>query len=259
MLVKQDLINKVRDYFSLNVYETKVWLALLSKGIASAGEVAEISGVPRSRTYDVLESLEKRGFAIIKIGKPVKYLGVKPKTIIEKLKNNVKKDAEDRIQDLAKVKETEEFAKIESLYTSGIDPVRREDISASLKGKSNISGHLREVLQNASKEVVICTSADDLNSKTRLFQQTFDLLKKADIKLKVALSGEAELIKKLEQKFDMKFKKVSLDAKFFIVDKKEILFYLSKSSDKEDIAIWLNSEFFSQAFASLFEKALGAK
>jgi len=69
MLVKQELINKIKDYFDLNVYETKVWLALLGKGVASAGEIAEISGVPRSRTYDVLESLEKKGFAIIKIGK----------------------------------------------------------------------------------------------------------------------------------------------------------------------------------------------
>ena len=63
MLVKQDLINKIKDYFDLNIYETKVWIALLGKGIASAGEIAEISGVPRSRTYDVLESLEKQGFA----------------------------------------------------------------------------------------------------------------------------------------------------------------------------------------------------
>ena len=91
MLVKQELINKIKDYFSLNVYETKVWLALLTKGIASAGEVADISGVPRSRTYDVLESLEKRGFAIVKLGKPVKYLGVKPRVIIEKLKNDNEK------------------------------------------------------------------------------------------------------------------------------------------------------------------------
>ena len=92
MLVKQELINKIKDYFDLNVYETKVWLALLGKGIASAGEVADVSGVPRSRTYDVLESLEKRGFAIVKLGKPVKYIGVKPKMILEKLKNkNVSK------------------------------------------------------------------------------------------------------------------------------------------------------------------------
>ena len=52
-------------------------------------------------------------------------------------------------------------------------------------------------------------------------------------------------------------KKIDLDAKFFIIDKKEILFYLSKENDKEDIAVWLNSEFFSQAFASLFDKVLG--
>ena len=65
--MKQELINKIRDYFDLNVYETKVWLALLGKGIASAGEVAGISKVPRSRTYDVLETLEKKGFAIVKL------------------------------------------------------------------------------------------------------------------------------------------------------------------------------------------------
>ena len=86
MLVKQELINKIKDYFDLNVYETKVWLALLSKGIATAGEIATISGVPRSRTYDVLEGLEKRGFVIIKLEKPVKYMGVKPNIILEKLK-----------------------------------------------------------------------------------------------------------------------------------------------------------------------------
>ena len=106
MIARQDLINKIKDYFDLNIYETKVWLALLGKGSASAGEIASISGVPRSRTYDVLESLEKKGFAIVKIGKPVKYLGVKPKMVLEKLKNNVRKKAEDKIYSLSNVKET---------------------------------------------------------------------------------------------------------------------------------------------------------
>ena len=83
MIIKQELVKRIKEFFNLNIYETKVWLALLSKGIASAGEIAEISGVPRSRTYDVLESLEKRGFAIVKIGKPVKYISVKPTEVIE--------------------------------------------------------------------------------------------------------------------------------------------------------------------------------
>jgi len=259
MLVKHELINKIKDYFDLNVYETKVWLALLGKGVASAGEIAEISRVPRSRTYDVLESLEKKGFAIIKIGKPVKYLGVKPKIILEKLRNNVRTEAEERVESLSKIRETDEFAKLEELYKGGTDPVKREDISAALKGKSNISNYLREIIQEAKKEVIICTSAEDIKSKQKIFKQTFDFLKKSDIKIKIALSGDEVLVKQLSTAFEMKIKPVNIEAKFFIIDRKEILFYLSKDKNNEDIAIWLNSPFFSDAFAGLFEKALGGK
>lgn len=257
MLVKQELISRIKDYFDLNMYETKVWLALLGRGVASAGEVAEISRVPRSRTYDVLESLEKKGFALVKLGKPVKYIGVKPRMILEKLKNNVRKDAEDRIVDLSNIRETEEFTKLETLYREGIDPVKREDLSAAIKGKSNISNYLKEILHNANKEVIICTNAEEISSKTKLFQQTFELLKKANVRVKVALSGDENLIETLEKTFEIKIKKINIDAKFFIIDRREILFYLSKNKLQEDVAIWLNSEFFSKAFATLFERAIG--
>jgi sugar-specific transcriptional regulator TrmB len=255
MLVKQELINKIKDYFYLNLYETKVWLALLGKGSATAGEIAEISGVPRSRTYDVLESLEKKGFAIFKIGKPAKYLGVKPKMILEKLKNNLRTEAEERVESLSNIKETDEFAQLEALYNGGINPIKREDISAALKGKSNISNYLREIIQEAKKEVIICTAAEDFNSKLKLFTQTFDVLKKSNIKIKLALSGDEDLIKKIEKTLGMKIKILTIDAKFFIIDREQILFYLSKTNDSESVAIWLNSDFFAQAFAGLFDKA----
>jgi len=257
MLLKQELINKIKDYFDLNVYETKVWLALLGKGIASAGEVASISGVPRSRAYDVLESLEKKGFAIIRLEKPVKYLGVKPRVILEKLKNNVRTDAEEKMVSLSNIKETDEFVKLEELYKKGISPVKRENVSTALRGKSNISNYLKELIQNANKEVIICTNAEEINSKIKLFQQTFAVLKRENIKIKLALSGDANLIKQIGNKFGVKIKKVDIDAKFFVIDRKEILFYLSKDTNPDDIAIWLNSEFFAGAFVSLFEKALG--
>ncbi len=257
MLVKTELISRIKDYFNLNIYETKVWLALLAKGVASAGEVAELSRVPRSRTYDVLESLEKKGFAIIKLGKPVKYIGVKPHLILEKLKNNVRADAEERIQILGNIKNTEEFTKLEEIYKNGINPVKREDLSAAIKGRSNISNYLREILQASSREVIICTNAEDIGAKVKLFQQTLESLNKNGIKIKMALSGDEKLIKKIETVLGMKIKKIDVDAKFFIVDRKEILFYLSKNSSPEDTAIWLNSDFFAQAFAALFDKVVG--
>lgn len=258
MLVKQDLIKKVRDYFNLNIYETKIWLALLKKGMATAGEVASISGVPRSRAYDILESLEKRGFAIVKLEKPIKYIGIKPRIILEKLKNNVRKDAEERIVELSGIRNTDEFSELESLYKMGMEPIKKEDISISLKGKSNISNYIKEIIKNAEKEVIICTNAEELISKQRLFSQTFEVLEKSGVKIKVALSGNGNLIKQIESKFKIKFKRININAKFFIIDRKEILFYLSKNQSEEDVAIWLNSEFFSKAFASLFERALNA-
>jgi len=257
MLVKTDLINRIKDYFGLNIYETKVWLALLAKGIASAGEIAEISRVPRSRTYDVLESLEKKGFAIIKLGKPIKYLGVKPDTIIEKLKNNVRSDAEEKIQILGNIKQTEEFMKLEEIYKKGLSPIKPADLSAAIRGRSNISNYLKEILQNARKEVIICTNAEDVASKKKLFQQTLENLSKRNIKTKIALFGDEKLIKKTEKDLGIKTMQIDVESKFFIVDRKEMLFYLSNGNTPEDIAIWINSEFFSQAFASFFDKAIG--
>ena len=55
MLMQKDFFNKLKD-FGLNTYEARLWTALLSRGVSTAGELSDISNVPRSRTYDVLES-----------------------------------------------------------------------------------------------------------------------------------------------------------------------------------------------------------
>jgi sugar-specific transcriptional regulator TrmB len=260
MILAQELVGRIKDHFDLNLYETKVWLALLSKGVASVGEVAAISRVPRSRTYDVLESLEKKGFAIIRMGKPVKYLGVKPQIILERIKQDIRKSAEEKVNILSKLKDTEEFVKLNELYTQGINPIKKEEISTSLRGKSNISNFLREIIENAKKEVVICTNAGEIKSKAKLFSQTLSILKKANIKVKIALSGDEKMIKEVEEKLMTKVKRIEIDAKFFIIDRKEVLFYISKGgNESEDIAVWLNSDFFVESFASLFEKAIGEK
>src|SRR3989344_5789243 len=93
MLHEKQFLIELRKHFRLNIYEVKIWVALLGRGIASAGELADISGVPRSRCYDVLESLEKKGFIIMKIGKPIKYLAVKPNVILERVKKGIEDES----------------------------------------------------------------------------------------------------------------------------------------------------------------------
>src|SRR5210317_2383242 len=97
MIVQKEFLTRIKDDFKLNIYEVKIWTALLSRGIATAGELADISGVPRSRCYDVLESLEKKGFIIMKIGKPIKYIAVQPEEIVERVKKDLQAKADHTI------------------------------------------------------------------------------------------------------------------------------------------------------------------
>jgi sugar-specific transcriptional regulator TrmB len=255
MILKPELARKIRDYFNLNIYETKVWMALLGKGIASAGEIAEISGVPRSRTYDVLESLEKQGFAISKIGKPAKYIAVKPGIILEKLKNNMVREADEKVKLLSKLRESAEYTEIEGLYTVGIKPIKHEELSGAVKGRSTIYNHMRELLENAKKEVIICTSARDFSEKIRLFSSLIEKLSKHGIRIKIALSGNEQEIKKLSIKTKQKIKPIAMNAKFFIIDQEQILFMLSDQGvAEEETAIWLNTSFFTNAMVYLFNQ-----
>lgn len=256
MIIKPELVKKIKEYFNLNIYETKVWLSLLSKGVASAREVAEISGVPRSRTYDVLESLEKRGFAIIKVGKPVKYISVKPVEIIEKMKTNVLQEANERVKSLASLRDTQEYVELEQLHNTGISPIKSHDIAGSLKGRSNVLSKLRDLLDNSKDEIMICTTVSDFEDKARIIASALDRLHKNNIKLKVALSGEPEKVKRISNKFNLKAKHIDTNARFFIADKKEALFIVTPESSEEEMGVWFNSPFFTSSMSGILEYSI---
>ena len=50
MIVKEEFLGKLRRFFNLNLYEVKIWTALLSRGVSTAGELSDIANVPRSRS-----------------------------------------------------------------------------------------------------------------------------------------------------------------------------------------------------------------
>lgn len=257
MIVKQELVKKVKDYFDLNIYETKVWLALLSRGVSSAGEIAEVSGVPRSRTYDVLESLEKRGFAIEKLGKPVKYLAVKPSVVIEKLKNNTTKYAEEKVAVLSNLKDTKEYEELNNLHQTGIEPIKNHELSTSIKGRSNLYSQLRDTMESADSSVYLATSSYELMSKQKMFSEVFDKLRKRNVDIKVIISDDENEAKKIAKKFNVPIKSKNINARFLMADRKELIFTLKPTNVHEDYdyGFWINSEYFTNSLAYMFELA----
>jgi sugar-specific transcriptional regulator TrmB len=257
MLAKPELIKKLKVYFDLNIYETKVWLALLSKGISSAGEIAEISSVPRSRTYDVLESLEKRGFVIQKLGKPVKYIAVKPEIVIEKLKNNTTKFAEERIKTLSKLKDTTEYKELKELHNTGIQPIKNHELSTSIKGRSNLYLQMRAVMETAQKTIHLTSSAYELSSKQKMFKDTFTKLKKRNVEIKVMIGDNEEEAIKLSKKLGVEVKSRPINARFVIADKTELIFTIKPTNVHEDFdyGVWINSPFFTSSLTYMFDLA----
>lgn len=257
MTLNNELVKKVKDFFDLNIYETKVWLALLSRGVSSAGEISEFSGVPRSRTYDVLESLEKKGFVLEKIGKPVKYLAIKPSVVIEKLKNNLMRTAQEKIEILEKLKDSEEYEEINNLHKNGFDPLKTEAISSAIKGKSNVYSQIRDLLESAEKKVYFATCSFELNMKIKMFQDIFTKIKKRGVDIKIIIPEEEET-KKLSKKLGVEIKAKKINGRFLIIDNEEILFMVKPLNEKDDDrenAFWINSFYFASSLAYLFELA----
>ncbi len=259
MIVKEEFLSKLRRYFSLNLYEVKIWTALLSRGVSTAGELSDIANVPRSRSYDVLESLEKKGFVIMKLGKPIKYIAVPPKEVVERVKKNIKTESETNIKNLDSLKNTEVINELNSLHTQGVELVEPADLSGSLRGRHNLYNHLEMTIRGAEKTVSIMTTSQGFLRKIEGLGDVFAALKKRGVKIRIAapLTKETEHAAK-ELAGVAEIRNNPAKARFVVVDGKEIVFMIMDDEEVHptyDIGIWINSPFFSNAIENLFEVA----
>ncbi|RMD46209.1 TrmB family transcriptional regulator [Candidatus Pacearchaeota archaeon] len=260
MIVKEEFLSRLRKIFDLNLYEVKVWTALLSRGTSTAGELSSISDVPRSRTYDILESLEKKGFIVMKLGKPIKFVALKPEEVIERVKKNLIISAKEKSKRLEALKGDEVLEELKALFTEGIKYVEPSDLSGALRGRQNIYNHLDMLVREAKNSIVLVTTPDGLNRKLEVLLPSFEKAKKRGIKIRIACKITSE-----NKKIAKDFSKVAevrnadnLRARFMIIDSEQIMFMLLDDNDVHptyDVGVWINTEFFAQALEQLFDIA----
>ncbi|MFB6215354.1 MAG: TrmB family transcriptional regulator [Candidatus Aenigmatarchaeota archaeon] len=175
MVASQETLDKLED-IGLNMYERKIYSALIGRGVSTAGELSEMTNVPRSRAYDVLESLAEKGFAVIKSGKPMEYVAIPPNQAIENIKKQHRRDLEEKLNKLEDFKDSEAVNELEDLYSQGLELVEPEEMSGSLKGEHQINQHMGTMFQDASESIKVVTSEKGLND---LYENHADLLREA--------------------------------------------------------------------------------
>ncbi|MBI4451187.1 TrmB family transcriptional regulator [Candidatus Woesearchaeota archaeon] len=258
MIVQKDFLDQLKD-FSLNSYEAKLWTALLSRGVSTAGELSDIAGVPRSRSYDVLESLEKKGFIIMKLGKPIKYIAVPPAEVIERLKKQLKEDADRQATILDGLRGSEMLNELNLLHKQGIELVEPTDLTGIVKGRNNLYNHLQFIVKNAQKSISIMTTETGFLRKAEALKANLQKAKDRGVRIRVA----APLAKISSQDLKILASIAALrnadgiKARFCIVDGKQAAVMVVDDADTHphyDFGIWINTEFFATAMESIFDK-----
>ncbi len=260
MIVKEEFLGRLRKIFDLNLYEVKVWAALLSRRQSTAGELSSISDVPRSRTYDILESLEKKGFIVMKLGKPIKFVALKPEEVIERVKKNLVVEASEKSKRLEKLKGEDVLEELNNLFNEGIKYVDSTDMSGSIKGRQNLYNHIDMLIRGAEESVVFATTAEGMDRKMEVLMPSMEKAKKRGVSIKIATpitDSNKKVAKELQKVAEVKNSQ-ELKARFIIIDGKELMFMIlndEKTNPSYDVGIWINTEFFAKALEDLFNIA----
>ncbi len=253
-MLQKSFLNKIKD-FGINSYEGKLWTALLSRGISTAGELSEMANVPRSRSYDVLESLEKKGFVIMKLGKPIKYIAVPPKTVIERVQHKVKDDAAKHIELLDSLKDSKILDELSTLHSKGIDTINPSELVGILKGRNNLYNHIEAMLKSAKKSVHIVSTGSGIIRKLDYFRALFKKLGASGVSTKILVPLLKENVSQ-KKNFEVKINS-GINSRFIVVDNKEVIFMPvddTKVHPSYDMGIWINSPFFVDSFSNIFHQ-----
>jgi len=234
----------------LNLYERRLWVALLARGTSTAGELSGIASVPRSRTYDVLQSLAERGFVVVQSAKPLKYVAIPPEEALEKAKTRLEEDIKLMIERVTDLRESPVMKELTDIFTHGMKVVSPEDMTGALRGKYTLQQQLGSMFKDAGKQIAIVTTPEGL---VELTTNHLDALKKASergVNIKIATSSKektGDAIKTLSGIAEVRAveeKDLDLAGRFCVIDDKQFVLSLtdSKVHSTQDMALWSKSE-----------------
>jgi len=258
MVVPQSVLDTLKS-IGLNLYERKLWVALLSRGTATAGELSALAKVPRSRTYDVLESLADKGFVVIQNSKPIKYVAVPPKEALERAKKKILSEAEETAKRMDELKSSSAIKELEKVYKDGVKLIEPGSVSGSIKGRDAVHNQLGTVFKSAKERVSIVATPSTLKEIHETHGRTLKKLSSKGVKIRIAVPDHPEVreIKK-EVKEYAELRKLSDEhpkGRFAIVDGKHVIMALTEDNihPTQDVALWTSSEHAASLLEPMFE------
>ena len=261
MLASQKVFDALRS-IGLNLYERELWVALLARGVSTAGELSQIAGVPRSRTYDTMESLAEKGFIITQTARPLKFLAIAPKEALQKVKKKIESDmglALDRIDDLSKSPIVKE---LDGVYRRGLKLVVPEELTGALKGKASVAEQIASMFKVAKSQINILTTPEGLEDLATTHLGLLRGVKERGVDVRIAsvvnesCGDSVKALSEIAKVKSIDGREIPIAGSFCTVDGKELMLSLtdSKVDPSQHLAVWSKSEHVAESvFQPLFE------
>ena len=145
-------LRRILEAFGLSEYESRAYAALIFRGISTASELSDVSGVPYTRMYDVLSGLESKGLVTRIPGRPMRFRAVHPSVAVRNLKARIMSEFERRMRELDEL-EKELVAEAAPLYEKA--RIRVSEEVQVLRGRVSVHGMISTMLSERGDAVVV--------------------------------------------------------------------------------------------------------
>jgi sugar-specific transcriptional regulator TrmB len=138
-------IESIMTGLGFSLYESRAYAALVGEHPLTGYELSGRSGIPRSKVYECIERLKRKGLVLPVEGNPVRYVPVPPDELVRRLTSEFR----------SSVNDLEELLRRE---TTGDDV----EYIFNLRGYEGIVGKAREIVDGAREQLDLALWDDEL-------------------------------------------------------------------------------------------------
>jgi HTH-type transcriptional regulator, sugar sensing transcriptional regulator len=227
-----DRSRKAMEDLGLTGYEIRVYTSILEAGAMTAADISKKSGVPYSKIYEVLNTLEEKGWLESDSSRPQKFFPQSPSTALEAMRM--------RSENSFRESQSTIVSELMPIYTkSGIK--EKPEIWV-VRGIYNIAAKVNDIVQSCQHELLVAlpSVAEEI---AKPMQPILRTVHEKGVKITVLASEQtgADTVKALSRVAEVKLKN-SMFGGGVIADGKHVLILLGESIGEngmiDPIAIW---------------------
>ncbi|NYZ75096.1 TrmB family transcriptional regulator [Candidatus Micrarchaeota archaeon] len=228
----------------MNQYEARAYHALYATNTSTAGELSEKAELPRPRVYDVLSSLQDKGFVVLQPGRPVRYAALPITEAVQTLCKQRKETASQEIEAIARIA-GELNAKIKNARVA--DKFKTDENVWTLKGREAIYSKLGSMIASAQKQVMLVSTPQGMARKIKVHGGELEAAKSRGVDVRVVSHTAVPEAVKIGT-----FHKRGLPTRLVVADDQALVFLTEeKVHPDEEVGLWINNPHVASTFKQL--------